>query len=190
MFILKEFHFMHVGCEGENNANGIQFSNHRVSQLKWVYSISFMIFFYFVHFNCIVLKKLSFPIHLYIKFCLFFFLRIHRCTFINIGRVLNAFKPMISHFSITGFFHVFIIFHLSIWSLFNLQVFQVSDKEYKCLDITFFFVLLIALHLYLELDISLCNLFFLLITFLLTIIQDWPFLKNNFSSSWSSPQLM
>ena len=65
-----------------------------------------------------------------------------------------------------------------------------SDKEYKCLDITFFFVLLIALHLYLELDISLCNLFFLLITFLLTIIQDWPFLKNNFSSSWSSPQLM
>ena len=120
----------------------------------------------------------------------FFFLRIHRCAFINIDCVLNAFKPMISHFSITGFFYVFIIFHLSTSSLFNLEVFQVSDKEYKWLDITFFFVLLIVLHLYLELDISLCNLFFLLITFLLTIIQDWPFLKNNFSSCWSSPRLM
>ena len=67
-----------------------------------------------------------------------------------------------------------------------------SDKECRLLDITFFFVLLIALHLYLELDISLCNLFFLgfLITFLVTISQDWPFLKNNCSASWSSPQLM
>ena len=151
-----------------------------------------MIFFDFVHFNCIVLNKLSFPIYLYIKFCLFFSLRTHRCAFINIGCVLNAFKPMTSHFSITGFYHVFIIFHLSTWSFFNSQVFQMSDKECRLLDITLFFVLLIALHLYLESDISICNLFFVgfLITFLFTIIQDWPFLKNNCSSSWSSPQLM